>query len=78
MPLFTYKSASPVPPLIVNVSESCPAGTSNFQYCCEADAPEMPVTGTPFVNGAVTGGAVTVNVNVARCVTDPTPVIVIG
>ncbi len=74
LPLRTYMPA-PVPPPMVKDNEACPAGTSNFQYCCEPDAPEA-VTVTPLVNA--TGAALTVNVNVVRCATEPIPVIVIG
>src|SRR5262245_27051112 len=50
LPNLTYRSASPVPPLIEIVSVSLPAGTFITQNCCEPDAPEMLPIGTPSVS----------------------------
>ena len=44
----TYMSASPLPPAMVNRRLLAPAGTASVQNCWLPDAPEMPVTGTPF------------------------------
>src|SRR3954464_9314358 len=49
----TYRSASPVPPLMVNVTDVLPAATASFQNCCEPEAPLMLVTGTPLTSEVV-------------------------
>src|SRR5678815_589342 len=49
-PNFTYMSASPVPPEITNFRLVAPEGTTMVQVCWLLRAPEMPVTGTPFVS----------------------------
>jgi hypothetical protein len=75
-PKRVYKSASPVPPLIVNVNVDCPAGTSIDQNFVEPCAPAMPVTGTPLVNVELPA-AVTVSVKPVACAPDAAvPVIV--
>ena len=52
LPNRTYRSASPLPPLIEMVNVSLPAGTLITQNCCDPVAPEMLVTGTPSVSVA--------------------------
>ena len=59
-PSFTYRSASPVPPELVNVTLGRPAGTT-IVYMTLADlATEIPVTGTLLVSTFVGGGGVPV------------------
>src|SRR5262245_30709945 len=69
LPNLTYRSASPVPPLIEIVSVSFPAGTFITQNCCDPVAPEMLVTGTPSVS--VDGPFVTVTDADAECAIAP-------
>src|SRR5262245_10974733 len=69
LPNLTYKSASPLPPLIEIVSVSLPAGTFITQNCCDPVAPEMFVTGTPSVS--VAGPVVTVTDADAACAVEP-------
>src|SRR5690349_18038926 len=52
-PNFTYMSASPVPPDIVNVRLLEPAGTARLKYFLPLIASESPVTATPLVSTVV-------------------------
>src|SRR2546428_8876814 len=69
LPNLTYRSASPLPPLIEMVNVSLPAGTFITQNCCDPVAPEMLVTGTPSVS--VAGPVVTVTDADAVCAVVP-------
>src|SRR5437763_274301 len=70
-PKRTYRSASPVPPLICTVSDACPAGTAMKKNCCELVAPERFVTATPFCNWVSPFAAVTVTEALALWLTVP-------
>src|SRR5262245_18022735 len=51
LPNRTYRSASvSEPPVVVNRRFVAPAGTASEKNRCEPVAPEMPLTGTPFVS----------------------------
>src|SRR5256885_1283447 len=61
----TYRSASPVPPLIWKATDACPAGTASYKNCWELTAPDRFVTGTPFGSWVWPLAAVTVTGGVA-------------
>src|SRR3954468_8936287 len=67
----TYRSASPVPPLICTLSELCPAGTAMKKNRCELVAPERFDTATPFCSCVSPFAAVTVTCAVALWLTVP-------
>src|SRR5690606_5129339 len=48
LPAFTYRSASPLPPDMVNTRSVAPAGTCSVNASDWPDEPVRPVTGTPF------------------------------
>src|SRR3546814_1839101 len=50
LPNFTYRSASPLPPDMVNTRFEAPEGTSRVKFSDWPDEPDWPVTGTPLVS----------------------------
>src|SRR3546814_14564031 len=55
LPNFTYRSASPLPPDMVNTRFEAPEGTSRVKFSDWPDEPDWPVTGTPLVRSPPPG-----------------------
>src|SRR3546814_8969073 len=55
LPNFTYRSASPLPPDMVNTRFEAPEGTSRVKFSDWPDEPDWPVTGTPLVSSPPPG-----------------------
>src|SRR3546814_9662527 len=55
LPNFTYRSASPLPPDMVNTRFEAPEGTSRVKFSDWPDEPDRPVSGTPRVSSPLPG-----------------------
>src|SRR3546814_17900963 len=55
LPNFTYRSASPLPPDMVNTRLAAPEGTSRVKFSDWPDEPAWPVPGTTCVSPPLTG-----------------------
>src|SRR5688572_4508286 len=49
-PNFTYRSASPVPPVVTNFRPVAPEGTARVKYWLLPAAPDRPVFATPLLS----------------------------
>src|SRR3546814_15561119 len=55
LPNFTYRSASPLPPDMVNTRFEAPEGTSRVKFSDWPDEPDRQVSGTPRVSSPLPG-----------------------
>src|SRR3546814_18984015 len=55
LPNFTYRSASPLPPDMVNTRLEAPEGTSRVKFSDWHAEPDWPVNGTPLVSSPPPG-----------------------